>query len=232
MLFEFSNVSVSYDNTDVLKDISFSVNEGEYICVIGENGAGKTTLLKTLLGLLKPEKGSVKLGIPEKMIGYLSQVKTGQKDFPASVYEVVLSGRLSEKKLISFYNSKDKKLADDAMKKLGISELKNKTYRKLSGGQQQRVLLARALCSAKRLLVLDEPSAGLDPVITEEFYSLISALNKEGMAIFIVTHDMGRPYAEADKILHLKHGSEYFFGTADEYKKSGFGGGFVRYNGV
>ena len=228
MLFEMRNISVSYDNLKVLSDISFNMNEGEYICVIGENGAGKSTLLKTLLGLIRPDSGKLDFKISRNQVGYLSQLKTGQKDFPASVYEIVLSGRLNNKKLISFYNSNDKREADSAMERLGISGLKNKNYRELSGGQQQRVMLARALCSAKKLLVLDEPSSGLDPLITDEFYNIIAELNKEGMAIFIVTHDMRRPMEDADKILHLKHGGEYFFGTSGEYKESGFGGGFVK----
>lgn len=164
-MLNIKDLSVFYDNNEVLSNINFSLNKGDYLSIIGENGSGKTTLIKTILGLIKPKKGNIHFdNIKKNEIGYLPQQGIIQKSFPASVFEVVISGRLNNKKFLPFYTHKDKKIALDNLKKLNIENLKNKSYKDLSGGQQQRVALARALCSTKELLILDEPSTGLDPI--------------------------------------------------------------------
>ena len=171
---ECKNVVLSYENTVVARNLIFSVNEGDFLCIVGENGSGKSTLVKAMLGLKSVTSDELRFGegVTTRQIGYLPQQTTAQQDFPASVSEVVLSGCLSDKKGL-FYSKANKQTALDNMKKLEIEGLQNRCYRELSGGQQQRVLLARALCAAKKLLLLDEPVAGLDPVVTADFYSLI-----------------------------------------------------------
>ena len=164
------NLCMSYENNKVLENLSFSVEEGDYLSIIGENGSGKTTLMKGILGLMRPTEGKILLnGINKKDIGYLPQQTVVQKDFPASVLEVVISGTVGKSKRL-FYNSYNKKTALENLKRLDIGHLKNHSYKELSGGQQQRVLLARALCAASKLLVLDEPTAGLDPIAVAELY--------------------------------------------------------------
>ena len=171
-MLNIKDLSVFYDSNEVLSNISFSLNRGDYLSIIGENGSGKTTLIKTILGLIKYRKGGISFdGIKKNEIGYLPQQGIVQKSFPASVFEVVISGRLNKKKFLPFYTSIDKKSALENLKKLNIENLKNKSYKDLSGGQQQRVALARALCSAKELLILDEPSTGLDPIATADLYN-------------------------------------------------------------
>lgn len=220
-LIECNNLSLSYENTSVADNISFDVSSGDYLCIVGENGSGKSTLVKTILGLHSPSDGSIVFeeGFSSKNIGYLPQQTTAQKDFPASVWEVVLSGCLSKKKHI-FFSKKEKKIADDNMKKLDILPLKNRSYRELSGGQQQRVLLARALCACDGLLLLDEPAASLDPVVTGEFYSLIERLNREEkLTVIMVTHDLLYAASHASHILHVRK-SDSFFGKSDDYINS------------
>ena len=174
-LIECEGVSFSYENTEVISGLSFTLNEGDYLCIVGENGSGKSTLIKGLLGLKHPSDGRIIRhgGLKSNETGYLPQQTPAQKDFPASVYEVVLSGRLNSRGFRPFYCKQDKQIAYDNIKRLGLQELIKKSYRELSGGQQQRVLLARALCASKRLLLLDEPVTGLDPIITEEMYHMI-----------------------------------------------------------
>ncbi|MBR2878989.1 MAG: metal ABC transporter ATP-binding protein [Clostridia bacterium] len=214
------NLSMSYENNNVLHDLSFAVEQGDYLSIIGENGSGKTTLMKGILGLMSPSAGTIMLsGISRREVGYLPQQTVVQKDFPASVIEVVLSGTVGKSKRL-FYNSYDKKKARDNLKKLGIEQLQNKSYKELSGGQQQRVLLARALCAASKLLVLDEPTSGLDPVATAELYEILTNLNKtEKMTIITVSHDIESAVANSNKILHL--GKEtVFYGRTEEYIKT------------
>ena len=228
-LLKCESVSFSYENTEVIKNISFSLCEGDYLCIVGENGSGKSTLIKGLLGLKQASSGRIirSGGLKPNETGYLPQQTPAQKDFPASVYEVVLSGRLNNRGFLPFYSREDKKTATDNLKRLGIENLRNSSYRDLSGGQQQRVLLARALCASKRLLLLDEPVTGLDPIITEEMYRLIDELNKkEGITIIMVSHDISAAVRYASHILHLDN-SDNFFGTTKQYLNSAAGKSFI-----
>lgn len=212
------NVSFSYEGKTVVSDISFTLKKGDFLSVVGENGSGKSTLVKGILGLLKPQTG--KIFISDKSgVGYLPQQTNFQKDFPASVFEVVLSGCLNKKRSLPFYTKNQKELADLNLSKLKITELKNKCYHDLSGGQQQRVLLARALCAAGSLILLDEPVTGLDPEATEEMYSVIKELNKKDkMTVVMVSHDIKNAVKYSDYILHLQNKPVYF-GLAQNYEK-------------
>ena len=214
------NLSVGYDGEAVEQNISFTVEKGDYLCIVGENGSGKTTLMKTLLQLQKPLGGTIEYGdgFKKNEIGYLPQQTVVQRDFPASVKEIVLSGCQARCGLRPFYNKEEKKLCEDNIKKMGLEDMADKCYRELSGGQQQRVLLARALCATQKLLLLDEPVSGLDPKVSAEMYKLIEDLNKEGITIIMVSHDIKAALMYADKILHIGHG--VFFGTKEEYLKS------------
>lgn len=214
------NLSVGYDGEAVEQNISFTVEKGDYLCIVGENGSGKTTLMKTLLQLQKPLGGTIEYGdgFKKNEIGYLPQQTVVQRDFPASVKEIVLSGCQARCGLRPFYNKEEKKIAFDNIKKMGLEDIADKCYRELSGGQQQRVLLARALCATQKLLLLDEPVSGLDPKVSSEMYRLIESLNKEGITIIMVSHDMKAALEYANKILHIGHG--VFFGTKEEYIKS------------
>ena len=219
MLFECKNVSFGYENQQVIKDLSFSVDEGEYVCVVGENGSGKSTLVKGLLGLIPVGNGKVSYaeGIADHVIGYLPQQISSQKDFPATVWEVVLAGCLSTRKGRFFYSREDKEKARKQMRHLELEELSTRSFGELSGGQQQRVLIARALCATEKLLVLDEPVTGLDPTVTRELYEILEKLNKkEHTAIVMVTHDIAGALPYADKVLHIGP-TGYFWGTRKEY---------------
>ncbi len=220
MIVTCKQVSLAYEKRLVLSDLSFTVEEGDYLAVIGENGAGKSTLLKGILGLLKPVSGEILLGISGNQIGYLPQQTLLQQHFPASVEEVVLSGRLNRRGWSPFYTKKDKQAAEGTMERLEILDLKKRCYRELSGGQQQRVLLARALCSASQLLLLDEPTAGLDTLATEEFYRLIGELNREGMTVMMVSHDIPATLRYANRVLRLEQDG-IFFGRTEDYKGGG-----------
>ena len=214
------DLAFSYDGKDVLKGVNFTLKQGEYLCIVGENGSGKTTLMKGLLRLNKPTKGKIVTGdgLKPNEIGYLPQQTQIQRDFPASVYEVVLSGCLNSMGRRLFYGTKHKQLVIDNLEALDILSLKNKCYRELSGGQQQRVLLARALCATQKMLLLDEPVTGLDPVAAEEFYRMIEKLNREkGITIMMVSHDVKGVVSHASHVLHLD-GVQKFFGTMEEYK--------------
>ena len=213
MLIECNNVSFSYENYRIIKELSFKVNQGDYLVIIGENGTGKTTLIKGLLGLKQPSKGRINYNkeLTPKSIGYLPQQILIKKDFPASVFEIVLSGSLNSKKGKYFYNKKDKEDTLNKLEQLNISHLKNKSFKELSGGQQQRVLLARALLAAKNILLLDEPTASLDPVGALEFYQLINKMNKEqAITIIMVSHDQQQALKYASHILHLKENNYIF----------------------
>ena len=211
------NLSLGYDGRTILEGLSFSVSRGDYLCIVGENGSGKTTLMKTILGLQPPVKGRVTTGegLFRREIGYLPQQTQVQKDFPASVREIVLSGCVGRSGLRPFYNRAEKRLALEAMEKMGIAGLAKRCYRELSGGQQQRVLLARALCAAQKMLLLDEPVAGLDPRVSAELYRLIDGLNCSGISIVMITHDVETAIEKASHILHI--GKAVFFGTKEEY---------------
>lgn len=214
------NIHMNYDSTKAVNGVSFTVDEGDFLCIVGENGAGKSTLLKGILGLQKISEGRVEFnGIKKSGIGYLPQKTQVQKDFPAGVREVVFSGRLSGKWKL-FYTAADRRIAQENMDILKINSIKNKSFNELSGGQQQRVLLARALCATDRLLLLDEPTTGLDPFVTEDMYKLISHLNKEhGVTVIMVTHDVKSVIQYANKILCMEHDGD-FFGTTEEYLKT------------
>lgn len=217
---KIDKLTVAYDGKTVLKDISFEVESGEYIAVVGENGSGKSTLMKCILGLIKARSGSVSFSdnVGAGSIGYLPQQSTAQRDFPSSVEEVVLSA-FSGKKKLPFYSKCEKQKVCESLKTLGIENLLNCSYSELSGGQQQRVLLSRALCAADGMLLLDEPVNGLDPTATAEMYEVISNLNKQGITVIMILHDVSSAMIYADKILHLAH-DKFFFGTADEYHSS------------
>lgn len=212
------NLTLGYEGQQILSGLSFSVEQGDYLCIFGENGSGKTTLMKTILGLRKPMGGTIVTGdgLNSREIGYLPQQDSIQRDFPASVREIVISGFQGQCGLRPFYTKAEKKQADENIALMGISHLKKRCYRELSGGQQQRVLLARALCATKKMLLLDEPVAGLDPGVTQEMYGLIELLNKErGITVIMISHDIRAALQFANKILHI--GGEIFFGTRDEY---------------
>ena len=224
-LIKCENVSIGYEGQTVVKDLNFAIEKGDYLCIVGENGSGKSTLVKSLLGLKSVEKGRITFGdgLRQNEIGYLPQQNDTQKDFPASVYEVVLSGRLNSRGFHPFYTSGDKREAVEKMELLGIRDLE----RDLSGGQKQRVLLARALCATKSLLLLDEPVTGLDPIVTGEFYQLIRRINRDsGIAVVMVSHDIESAVEDATHILHLQE-TALFFGTTEDYRRSRIGRKFL-----
>lgn len=220
-LIKVSGVSLGYEGKAIVSDLNFEVNKGDYLCIVGENGSGKSTLMKTLLGQKNVVAGEIAFGdgLKQKEIGYLPQQTPVQKDFPASVKEIVYSGCLNSCGLRPFYSKEQKKRANEIMDKLGITGLASSCYRELSGGQQQRVLLARALCATKTLLVLDEPVAGLDPVVTKNLYRLISDINKEGTTVIMVSHDIHAAIEFASHILHIGN-KPLFFGTKEDYQNS------------
>ena len=206
------NLTLGYNSNIVLENVSFTVEKGDYLCIIGENGSGKTTLMKTILRLQKPLEGQISTGdgvLPDE-IGYLPQQTQVQRDFPASVWEIVLSGCQSRCGRRPFYNKAEKQLAVEAMKRMEIESLAKRCYRELSGGQQQRVLLARALCAAQKMLLLDEPVSGLDPSVTQEMYELIEQLHKDGITIMMITHDVEAAKKYATKILKVQDKSALF----------------------
>lgn len=216
-----NGLSLGYDGKSVAQDVTFCVERGDYLCIVGENGSGKSTLMKTLLGLIPPLSGTITMGegLKPGSIGYLPQQTPVQRDFPACVREVVLSGCLGRGRYSPFYTKAQKQRADNAMQKLEITHLKNRCYRELSGGQQQRVLLSRALCAADQMLLLDEPASGLDPQITEEMYALIEQLNKNGMTIIMISHDIAAALRYTTHILHVSQRPLYF-GKTEGYLES------------
>ena len=223
------DLCLAYEGKTAVKDLSFDVPAGDYLCIVGENGSGKSTLIRALLGLKKPRSGSIRYGdgLQRREIGYLPQQTPAQKDFPASVREVVLSGCRAN----PFYAPSEKRRAEENMEKLGLTELRNACYRELSGGQQQRVLLARALCATGKLLLLDEPVSGLDPKVTAEMYQLISDLNRrERITVIMISHDLGAALKYASHILHI--GARVWFGTREDYLHSSVGTAFLQLGGV
>lgn len=226
------NLSIGYDSKIIQKDLDFSIEKGDYLCIVGENGAGKSTLMKTLLGLKTPLAGHISMedGVKGNEIGYLPQQNLIQRDFPASVKEIVLSGCQGRCGFPGFYGAEAKKKAKEAMDKLGITHLKKSCYRELSGGQQQRVLLARALCATQKMLLLDEPVSGLDPQATQDLYDIIKKLNdEENITIIMISHDVGAALKYASHILHI--GKTLFFGTKNEYLRSSVGKAFTTLKG-
>ena len=212
---------VGYEGKSVLQELNFEVFAGDYLCIVGENGSGKSTLMKTILGLQPPISGRILTGdgLRKNEIGYLPQQTVVQKDFPAAVREIVLSGCQGRCGSRPFYNKEEKQLAADAMEKMQIAQLAKRCYRELSGGQQQRVLLARALCATRKMLLLDEPVSGLDPKVTAEMYALIEKLNREdGITVIMISHDIAAAVKYASHILHI--GDAVFFGTRAEYLRS------------
>ncbi|MCR5430261.1 MAG: ABC transporter ATP-binding protein [Eubacterium sp.] len=219
-LLKIQDLSLGYDSKTIVENLNFELNEGDYLCIVGENGSGKSTLMKTLLGLQSQVSGEIikDESLKKNDIGYLPQQTIVQKDFPASVKEIVLSGCQARNGFRPFYYKADKKLANENMKKMMVWDIRNHCYRELSGGQQQRVLLARALCATKKILLLDEPVAGLDPKVTTEMYEIIENLNKENITIIMISHDINASVKYASHILHI--GDDVFFGTRDEYISS------------
>ena len=214
------NLAIGYDGKAILKDINFSINEGDYLCIIGENGSGKSTLMRTLLHLQQPVSGTILLGdgLQSNEIGYLPQQTAVQKDFPASVREIILSGCQNRVGMRPFYNRSEKKRASEMMEKLQITNLANRCYRELSGGQQQRVLLARALCATSKVILLDEPVTGLDPKVTADFYELLKQLNDKGITVIMVSHDL-HAVSYATHILYIDS-DDSFYGTKKEFLNS------------
>ena len=218
---ECRNLCLGYDGREIVHQLNFAVSAGDYLAVLGENGAGKSTLMRTILGLRAPMRGEVLFGdgVTRNEIGYLPQQTVVQKDFPASVREIVLSGCQNRMGLRPFYGKAEKALAEENIRRMGLEALADRCYRELSGGQQQRVLLARALCATRRILLLDEPVAGLDPRVTAEMYRLIDDLNKkDGITIIMISHDLSAALQYADKVLHIGH--TVFFGAKEAYLKS------------
>lgn len=220
-LIECSKLNVGYDKKVVCKDINFEINQGDYLCILGENGSGKSTLLKTILGLNKPVSGKVSFDktINKSKLGYLPQQTDFQRDFPATVGEVVMSGFVSSMGLRPFYNKAEKSKAQEILDFLGLGKFAKNGFKELSGGQQQRVMLARALCATDKVLVLDEPTNGLDAKTTAQFYKLLGMLNERGLTIVMVSHNIEKVLEYASKIVYLKE-TMIFSGTIDEFRSS------------
>lgn len=224
-LFVCEQASFGYDGKAVVEDLNFSIQEHEYLCIIGENGAGKSTLVKGLLGLLPPMSGKVSYqnGLKANEIGYLPQQSTLQDEFPASVMEVTLSGCLNQKKHHFRYTRKEKKMAMVQLKRMDMLKLRKKSYKECSGGQKQRVLLARALCASDKVLLLDEPTKGLDPVATKMFYDRIEDIYENmQMTIIMVSHDVQVALKYATKILYVQQ-NHMFYGSKEQFMNSAIG---------
>lgn len=220
-LIECKHLKVGYESRTAVDDVSFSINEGDYLCIVGENGSGKSTLMKSILGLIPIKSGEIIFnGLKQNQIGYLPQQTIVQRDFPASVFEVVLSGCLNRLGMKPFFTAKERKIAEDNIKLLNIEKIRKKAYCDLSGGQQQRVLLARALCATEKILLLDEPFTALDTVVSNELYGIIKMLNKErGITVVMISHDVRNSVESSDMVLHMDT-KILFYGTSAEYLKS------------
>ena len=216
---EMLNITKRFPGIIANDNVTLQLKAGEIHALLGENGAGKSTLLRGILGLIRPTGGHIHFHLPPSQVGYLPQQTPIQRDFPASVTEVVLSGLLAAKGFAPFYSRADREKAMEKLRLLGAENLAGRCYRELSGGQQQRVLLARALCAAGRLLLMDEPFTGLDPTVANELYEVVDRLNREeGVTVIMVTHDVPEALRHATRILHL--GAQHFDGTAEEYRRS------------
>ena len=220
------NASLGYDGKPIVTDLSFTVNAGDYLCIVGENGSGKSTLMKTILNLTAPLAGAIRMeGLRPTEIGYLPQQTQVQRDFPASVQEIVRSGFQGQCGLRPFYTREEKAVAARNLERLGLGGFERRCYRELSGGQQQRVLLARALCATRKCLLLDEPVSGLDPKAAAQMYEIIRQLHQEGITIIMISHDLESALNHATHVLHI--GKELFFGTKEAYLHSGIGRSFL-----
>ena len=230
-LLTVKELALGYESHAIVDGLSFSVNAGDYLCVVGENGSGKTTLMRTILGLQKPLGGEIAFGdgMRRNEIGYLPQQTAIQRDFPATVWEIVLSGCQARIGRRAFYGKAEKALAAQNLARMGMEAYRRRCYRELSGGQQQRVLLARALCATQRLLLMDEPVSGLDPKVTAEMYALIRRLHEEGVTIIMISHDIAAAARDATHILHV--GDEVFFGDVGAYRRSRVGRRFLSEEG-
>ncbi|MBR7063878.1 MAG: metal ABC transporter ATP-binding protein, partial [Treponema sp.] len=222
LLLQCENFCAGYEKKEVLTNISFSISNGDYLCIIGENGTGKTTLVESILGLQRNVSGKLEKNFSNNELGYISQQTNIQKDFPATVSEIVLSGFQGRTKF-PFYRKAEKEQALLQMKRFGIESFAKKSFKELSGGQKQRVLLARAMCASKKVLVLDEPVTGLDSKITDELYSYIKQINNDGITIIMITHDF-KSILDATHVLVIGNESKnYFFGTQQNFLQSGHG---------
>ena len=220
------NLCLGYEGSMVLKNVNFEIKKGEYFCIVGENGVGKSTLVKAILGLKNPTGGIIE--VDRKGIGYLPQMTKTQKEFPASVKEVVMSGFTGKMGIRPFYLKSEKQQAEEKMQMMGIENLQNKSCSELSGGQMQRTLFARALCAADNMLMLDEPSSGLDPVAASYMYGFAKMLSREKeITVVMVTHDIHHALHNADKILHLSVTGHHFFGSPEDYLKTELAKHFV-----
>lgn len=228
------NLTLGYEGKTVVSGLTFAVNAGDYLCIVGDNGSGKSTLMKTILRLREPMSGEVTFGggILPNEIGYLPQQTVVQKDFPASVREIVLSGCLNRCGMRAFYTKEEKRMAQENMEKLGIAGIAKRCYRELSGGQQQRVLLARALCATQKIILLDEPVAGLDPKASAELYELIAQLNNNGITIIMISHDVVAAVQYASHILHIGVKTSLFFGSKEDYLNSDAGRSYIALSGI
>ena len=224
------NASLGYDGKPIVTDLSFTVNAGDYLCIVGENGSGKSTLMKTILNLTAPLAGAIRMeGLRPTEIGYLPQQTQVQRDFPASVQEIVRSGFQGQCGLRPFYTREEKAVAARNLERLGLGGFERRCYRELSGGQQQRVLLARALCATRKCLLLDEPVSGLDPKAAAQMYEIIRQLHQEGITIIMISHDLESALNHATHVLHI--GKELFFGAKEAYLRSGIGRSFLPMEG-
>ena len=220
------NASLGYDGKPIVTGLNFTVNAGDYLCIVGENGSGKSTLMKTILNLTPPLAGSIRMeGLHPTQIGYLPQQTQVQRDFPASVQEIVRSGFQGQCGLRPFYTREEKAAAARNLERLGMSGYARHCYRELSGGQQQRVLLARALCATRKCLLLDEPVSGLDPKASAQMYEMIEQLHQEGITVIMISHDLDAVLDYATHVLHI--GKTLFFGTKEAYLHSGIERSFL-----
>ncbi len=215
---ECRDVSLGYGGRTICEGLSFSVERGDYLCIVGNNGSGKSTLMKALLRLKTADRGAIFFGdgVCAHDMGYLPQQREGGGDFPATVREVVLSGCVGDSLFRFFPDRNARRVAQSNMERLGVAHLARTSFAKLSGGQQQRVLLARALCAAEQMLLLDEPVAGLDPKGTEELYETVARLNREGITVIMITHDLAAVAKYATSVLCMGE-TPTFYSSVREY---------------
>ena len=218
VLMEAKHLDIGYGKKVIYGGLNFSVKAGDFICIVGPNGAGKSTLVKTLLGLIKPLNGEIRFyGLKRGLIGFLPQEIKIDENFPATVFEIVLSGNLNRLGKRAFFNQDERKHALSKMKLVGISELKDRHFVELSGGQRQKVMLARALTATQDLLILDEPSNSLDRKSTKELYATLKKINQNGITIMMITHDLDHGNLIGNKILALR--DTFYYGATDDFVK-------------